>query len=92
MLKRLLWFVILALFFALGKNYLTDHAKLQDLHDKNLALETKMTDLQREIARLKDEEDRLTHDPEYVERRARSKLKMSKEGEVILDIDSPGQQ
>ena len=86
MLKRLLWFVILALFFVLGKNYLADHAKLQGLHDKNLALETKMTDLQRDIARLKDEEDRLTHDPEYVERRARSKLKMSKEGEVILDI------
>ncbi len=86
MLKRLLWFVILALFFVLGKNYLSDHAKLQDLHDKNLALETKTTNLQREIARLKDEEDRLTHDPEYVERRARSKLKMSKEGELTLDI------
>ena len=86
MFKRLLWFVILALFFMLGKNYLADHAKLQDLRDKNRSLETKMANLQQEIVRLKDEEDLLTHDPEYVERRARSKLKMSKEGEVILDI------
>ena len=86
MLKRLLWFVILAVLFVLGRNYLSDHAKLQDLRDKNLALETKTASLQQEIVRLKDEEERLLHDPEYVERRARSKLKMSKEGEVILDI------
>ncbi|MBI1976000.1 MAG: septum formation initiator family protein [Candidatus Omnitrophica bacterium] len=84
MLKRFLWFVILAFFFALGRNYLTDHARLQDLRDKNSALKTKISSLQQEITRLKDEEDRLTHDPEYVERRARSKLKMSKEGEVIF--------
>ena len=86
MLKRLLWVFILAILFILGRNYLTDHAKLQDLRDKNITLETKISGLQQEIVRLKDEEDRLTHDPEYVERRARSKLKMSKEGEVILEV------
>ena len=89
MLRRFLWLVIGILFFFVGKNYLADHAKLQDLRDKNSQLETKISTLEQGIAQLRNEEDRLLNDPEYIERRARKKLKMSKEGEVIFDIDSP---
>lgn len=89
MFKRLLWLGMAVCFFALGKNYLADHAKLQDLLERNVALETKMAHLKEAITNLRSEEDRLTNDPEYIERRARSKLKMSKEREIILDINSP---
>ena len=86
MFKRLIWLGIAIVCFLLAKNYLADYAKLQDLRQKNHTLSEKTTYLEQEIARLRNEEDRLMNDPEYIERRARSKLKLSKEGEIVLDI------
>lgn len=84
MLKRLIWVVACSLILVFGRSYLLDYSKLQDLRVKNETLQTQMGHLNQEIQRLKNEEQRLLTDSEYVERRARSKLKMSKEGEIIL--------
>lgn len=88
---RVLWLIIFALLFVLGKNFLSDHASLEDLRQKNTALSAQISALQKEIARLQSEEERLTNDPEYIERRARSKLRMSKEGEIIVELERPAE-
>jgi len=64
--------------------YLPGYSRLQYLKTKNEQLESRIRDLESANRALEVEKYRLEHDPEYIERVARDRLGVVKEGEIIF--------
>ena len=84
MLKNAIWLfcftiIVLALF-------LPSYTRLQDLKLLNDQYEDDIKRLEREQARLKEELRLLKEDPEYLEKVAREKMGLIREGEMIYKI------
>ena len=84
MLKNATWLfafatVVLILF-------LPSYTKMQDLSQKNFEYEKKIKELGDKNSRLKIEQRLLENDPEYLEKVAREKMGLVKEGEVVYKL------
>jgi len=66
--------------------FLPGYTKLQELRDKNRALEAKIKDLQIENTLLEEEIKRLETDPVYQEKIAREKMGVVRKGEIPVKI------
>ena len=88
-MKNALWLftltVIVLIFF------LPSYSRMQDLRQKNIDYARDKEALKQENARLKNEQLRLEEDPIYLEKVAREKMGLVKEGEVVYKI-VPGNQ
>ncbi len=84
MLKNAIWLFIFAVvvFFI----FLPSYTQLQDLKQKNLEYQTKIRDLEKEKAQLTQEKRLLIEDPVYLEKVAREKMGLIREGEVVYQI------
>ena len=67
--------------------FLPGYTKLQELKERNRALEKKIKDVKLESALLKDEFLRIQQDPVYQEEIVREKLGVVRKGEVVYKIE-----
>jgi len=84
MLKHAIWIFILAIFILFA--FLPSYTQMQDLKLRNVQYEQEIIRLKRERAQLEREKQLLIHDPQYLEKVAREKMGLIKEGEVIYKI------
>lgn len=68
--------------------FLPSFTMMQDHRQKNLEYEKKIAELQRRNEELKEEKRRLIEDPVYLERVARERMGLVREGEKVYKIDS----
>jgi len=73
-------FAVLVLLFLPG------YSKFQELQIRNRELSDKKTLLRVSNSRLEKELEKMRDDPDYVEKVAREKLKVTKKGEVVYKI------
>lgn len=84
MVKRLFWFFGILLFLLML--FLPGYTKLQELRDKNRALEKKTRQLAISNRLLEQELKQVQSDPVYQERAVREKLGIVRKGEVPIRI------
>ena len=84
MLKNASWlFVIAVIIFLL---FLPSFTQMQNVKTKNFEYAKRIKDLEAQQARLLEEKERLENDPVYLEKVAREKLGLIKEGEVVYRL------
>ena len=66
--------------------FLPSYTKMQDLKQKNLDYKRQIEQLQQKSAELKEEKRLLETDPVYLEKVAREKMGLIREGEVVYKI------
>ena len=66
--------------------YLPSYTQLQDLRQKNIDLAQQIQELKDKNTELRREKKRLEEDPIYLEKVAREKMGLIKEGEVVFKI------
>ena len=79
-------FILFGLAVVLLLVFLPSYQKMQDLKQKNREYELKMQELVRDNIRLSEERKLLQDDPAYLEKVARERMGLIKEGEVIYRI------
>lgn len=79
-------FLVLAIIIIALVIYLPSYTRLQNLRDKNQELRDKITALEEKNARLAEEKQLLDEDPVYLEKVARDKMGIAREGEVIFKM------
>ncbi len=80
-------FWLLVLTFLTLFIFIPSYARLQDLKQKNLGYQRKITELTKINAQLIEERRLLEHDPVYIEKVAREKMGLVREGEVVYKIE-----
>ena len=90
MLKNAIWLFAVTIIILLV--FLPSYSQLQDLKQKNLDFSQKIQHLTHENAQLKEEKRRLEEDPVYLEKVAREKMGLVREGEVIYRITPANQE
>jgi len=70
--------------------FLPSYTKMQDLKQKNLDYKRQLEQLQQKSAELKEEKRLLENDPVYLEKVAREKMGLIREGEVVYKITPVG--
>ena len=86
MLKNALWLFAVATIILLF--FLPSFTMMQDHRQKNLEYEKKIVELQRRNEELKEEKQRLIEDPIYLERVARERMGLVREGEKVYRMDA----
>ena len=66
--------------------FLPSYTKMQDLKQKNTDYRRQIEQLQQKSVELKEEKRRLEKDPVYLEKVAREKMGLIREGEVVYKI------
>lgn len=66
--------------------FLPSYTKMQDLKQKNLDYKKQIEQLQQEALELREEKRLLESDPVYLEKVAREKMGLIREGEVVYKI------
>jgi len=84
MAKKIIIFSVV--FFVLAVIFLRPLSKYREIQRKNKVLAEEIEYLKRVNQTLEDEKRALKEDPTFVERRAREKLGVVKEGEIIYKI------
>ena len=85
MLKNALWLFAVATIILLF--FLPSFTMMQDHRQKNLEYEKKIVELQRRNDELKEEKQRLIEDPVYLERVARERMGLVRDGEKIYKME-----
>ena len=85
MLKNALWLFAVATIILLF--FLPSFTMMQDHRQKNLEYEKKIVELQRRNEELKEEKQRLIEDPVYLERVARERMGLVREGEKVYRME-----
>ena len=85
MLKNALWLFAVATIILLF--FLPSFTMMQDHRQKNLEYEKKIVELQRRNEDLKEEKQRLIEDPVYLERVARERMGLVRDGEKIYKME-----
>ncbi len=70
--------------------FLPSYTKMQDLKQKNLDYKKQIEQLQQKSAELREEKRLLESDPVYLEKVAREKMGLIREGEVVYKITPVG--
>lgn len=81
--NALVLFITCAVVFVL---FLPSYIKMQEMNERNNAYQRQIKELTAESIKLTEERRRLKEDPEYLERVARKKFGIIKEGETIYKI------
>lgn len=90
MLRNAVWlFVVSSLVLFV---FLPSYTKMQDLKQKNIDYKTQIEELKQKNIQLVEEKRRLEHDPMYLEKVAREKMGLVKEGEVIYRMMPANQE
>lgn len=84
MLKNALWLFAAALVVLVS--FLPSYSKLQDLRQRNAEYDSKIIDLKTKQDQLVKEQKLLEQDPVYLEKVAREKMGLIREGEVVYKI------
>lgn len=63
--------------------FLPSYSKMQDLKQRNREMGNRITELEAKNKQLEIERDRLKNDPEYLEKVAREKMGLIREGEKV---------
>ena len=84
--RRIFW--IFGVIFVLLVIFLPGYTKLQELKDKKREIDSQISKVEADNARLKNEISRIEHDPVYRERVIREKFGVVRKGEVIYKMDS----
>jgi len=79
-------FCLFGLTIVLLLAFLPSYQKMQDLKQKNKEYELRIRQLVQENARLSEEKTLLEDDPVYLEKVAREKMGLIREGEVLYKI------
>jgi len=79
-------FILFGLMIALLVVFLPSYQKMQDFRQRNKEYELKMQELVQENIRLSEEKKLLQEDSAYLEKVARERMGLIKEGEVIYRI------
>ena len=87
MIKNALWLFSFAIIVFLL--FLPSYTKMQDLRQKNLDLSKELVDLKRQYTQLRREGKLLQDDPVYLEKVAREKMGLIREGEVVYRMVPP---
>lgn len=87
MLKNAIWLFVITTFVFIY--FLPSYTKMQDLKQKNWDYQQQIKALQVKNAQLMKEKELLETDPEYLEKVAREKMGLIKEGEVVYKIVPP---
>lgn len=66
--------------------FLPSYTKMQDLKQKNLDYKRQIEQLQQKATELREEKRLLENDPVYLEKVAREKMGLVREGEVVYKI------
>ena len=82
--KIIVFIIVIVILFIL---FLPGYTKLQDLIIKNKELEARILELRKSVADLTVEKEKLETDLTYIEKIAREKLGLIKEGEKIIEIE-----
>ncbi|HCI45516.1 MAG TPA: hypothetical protein DE315_08320 [Candidatus Omnitrophica bacterium] len=85
MLKNALWLFAVATIILLF--FLPSFSIMQDHRQKNLEYERRIAELQRRNDELKEEKQRLIEDPVYLERVARERMGLVRDGEKIYKME-----
>ena len=85
MLKNALWLFAAATIILLF--FLPSFTMMQDHRQKNLEYGKKIAELQRRNEELKAEKQRLIEDPVYLERVARERMGLVREGEKVYKME-----
>ena len=83
-MKNAFWLFIVAIIILIV--FLPSYTRMQDLRQKNFDYTQEIRQLKEENARLSEEKRRLEEDPVYLERVAREKMGLVREGEVVYKI------
>lgn len=73
----------------LGVIFIPGYLKIKRLDRQSRDLEMQITELKQTNKRLREEQRMLENDPFYLEKVAREKLGVAREGEVIYKVGSP---
>ena len=84
MIKNGIWIFIVA--FLILVVFLPTFSKKQEIKQKNIQLEKQIKDFKRENVRLREEKRLLIEDPVYLERVAREKMGIVRDGEMIYRL------
>ena len=79
-------FILFAVAFAVLIIFLPSFSKWQDVKQKDREYQAKIRALEEEHAKLLEEKQLLEEDPDYLEKVAREKMGLIREGEVIYHI------
>ena len=86
MLKNAIWIFIIALGVLVA--FVPSYTRMQDFKQKDLEYSRQIQQLKHEKIDLIEEKRRLEEDPAYLERVAREKMGLIREGEVVYQIES----
>ena len=84
MLKNAILLFVFALLILMI--FLPTFARMQDVKQKDLEYQTRISDLEQENIQLKEERRLLEEDPVYLERVAREKMGLIRAGEVVYKL------
>ena len=84
MIKNAIWLFAFAV-FALAI-FLPSYTKMQDLLQINIEYRKEIGDLRKENAKLKEQQKMLESNPDYLEKVAREKMGLIKDGETVYKI------
>ena len=85
MLKNALWLFATAIIILLF--FLPSFTIMQDHRQKNLEYERRIAELQRRNVELKEEKQRSIEDPVYLERVARERMGLVRDGEKVYKME-----
>ena len=90
MFKNALWLFIIATIILVA--FLPSYTKMSDLRQKNAEYQSEIVDLRKKNTQLREEKRLLEEDPVYLERVAREKMGLIKEGEVVYKLTPMNQE
>jgi len=85
-------FLLFAVAFMILIVFLPSFTKWQDVKQKDLEYQARIAELEQEKAKLEEERKRLEGDPDYLERVAREKMGLIREGEVVYQLTPEGEK
>ena len=88
--KRLILFLVLLIILLLI--FLPGFSKYQKLLSEQRELQNRIENLEKANKQLEEEKDKLEHDIEYIEKRAREKLGVVKKDEIPYKIIEEGEE
>jgi len=84
MIKNAIWLFAFTIIILVV--FLPSYAKMQDLRQRNLEYKTQFDQFTQGNQKLREEKKRLEVDPAYLEKVAREKMGLVREGEVVYKI------
>ena len=79
-------FILFAVAFVILAIFLPQFSRVQDIRERDRENQQRITNLLKENDRLTEEQRRLEDDPEYLEKVAREKMGLIREGEVVYKL------